>query len=165
MQRFSKTARRAALAACVAAVVLLSGVGIAMAQNWRLAPRYGTVNLRGGFMPDPHTISLTAGGPINTRTSGPAPACGYVANNPDVRLNWGGGGGMLNIYVRSGSDTTLLINMPNGSWFCNDDGGQGTNPLASFAGSQAGQYDIFVGTYTSSTAPAALMISELSPRW
>lgn len=162
---YSKTARLAIVATCVAAVVTLGGLGVAMAQNFSQNPAYGTANLRPGFMPDPHQRVLTAGGNINTRTSGPAPACGYVASAPDYRLNWAGGS-TLNIYAIASGDTTLLINMPNGSWQCNDDGGSGSNPLISISNAPAGQYDIWVGTYSSNTIGGArLRISELSPRW
>jgi len=156
---------RLALASAAGVVVLLAGIGVAVAQNYSLNPAYGSRSLRPGFMPDPVTVSLTAGGNVNTRTSGPAPACGYVAQAPDFRLNWSGGGGTLNIYAVAGAYTTLLINMPNASWRCNDDGGAGNNPLITLSGAPAGQYDIWVGTYGSSTAPAVLKISELSPQW
>ena len=164
MKRLSKASRTMILISCLAVVVLLSGLGVAMAQNFNLAPRYGVVNLAPGFMPDPHTISLTAGGNINTRTTGPAPACGFVANAPDVRLNWSGGS-TLNIYAIAATDTTLLINTAGGQWLCNDDGGSGTNPLLSIPNATSGQYDIYVGTYNSSTTPARLRISELAPQW
>jgi hypothetical protein len=162
--RLSRGSRGKFIGAALVGVAVLAIVGVALAQNFSLAPRYGTASLRPGFMPDPHSVTLTAGGTINTRTSGPAPACGYVANNPDFRLNWGGGS-TLNIYAIASSDTTLLINMPNGSWRCNDDGGSGTNPLLTISNAPAGQYDIWVGTYTSGNAPAQLRISELAPRW
>ena len=152
------------IGASIVALAILTLVSVAMAQSFSLAPRYGTANLRPGFMPDPHSVTLTAGGTINTRTSGPAPACGYVANAPDYRLQWGGGSS-LNIYAISGSDTTLLINMPDGSWRCNDDGGSGNNPLLTIGNAPSGQYDIWVGTYSSGNAGATLRISELSPRW
>jgi len=162
MAKQSKTMRRVVLAVCAAMLVSAVGVGVAVAQNWNLAPRYGTATLRGGFSPDPHTVTLTAGGPIRTSQGG---CSAYVANNPDFRLNFTPGSLPLNIYVTSSTDTTLLINQPNGTWICNDDGGSGMNPLVSLNPPQAGQYDIFVGTYSQSNTQANLHISELSPRW
>jgi hypothetical protein len=155
-----KTVRHVAIASSVV-VVILAVAGAAIAQNWNLAPRYGTLNLRTGFMPDPHAVSLTAGGPIQTSQGG---CSAYVANNPDVRLNYTAGSLPLNIYVRAGSDTTLLINMPNGQWACNDDS-NGLNPLVNLPNPPSGRYDIFVGTYNSTPAPATLYVSELSPQW
>ena len=163
MRKLSKTVRRVVLASCVVGVVLLSGLGVAIAQTFSLNPTYGTRGLRPGFTPDPVVVSLTAGGPINTRTSGPAPACGHVANAPDFRLNWSGGSNLF-ITATSGADVTLLINGPNGAWHCNDDT-SGTNPALSFHGAAAGQYDIWVGTYNAGNAPAVLRISELRQMW
>jgi hypothetical protein len=149
------------LGASIVVLALVAVVGVAVAQNWRLAPRYGTITLRSGFTPDPHRVSLTAGGPTQTTQGG---CTAYVAQNPDYRLNYTAGSLPLNIYVQSASDTTLLINAPNGQWSCNDDS-NGLNPLVSFPSPQSGQYDIFVGTYSPATAPATLNISELAPSW
>ena len=145
----------------VGVVITLSILAIsvvAVAQNHNANPRYGQVSLQAGFMPDPHVRNLTAGGSINTSH---CPGPSYVANEPDYRLNWGGGN--LNIYAISSSDTTLVINKADGSWECNDDGGSGLNPLITI--SQAGRYDIYVGTYSSTPVPAVLKISEMTPQW
>ena len=154
--RLYKKLRRAIMASCVTGAVLLSGLGLAMAQTWQLAPRYGSYNLNAGFMPDPQTISVVAGGPIRTGLGG---CSAYVANNPDIRLHYTAGSYPLNIYVRSGADTTLLVNLPNGQWACNDDS-QGLNPLVSIPRPASGQYDIFVGTFNPQNAPATIHISE-----
>ncbi|MCC5935567.1 MAG: hypothetical protein JJU35_15070, partial [Balneolales bacterium] len=38
---------------------------------------------------------------------------------------------------------------PDGSWYCNDDAFSGTfNPMVIFDNPAAGQYDIWVGTYS-----------------
>lgn len=164
MKRLMKD-RRVVLGAIAALVVLLAGLGVVLAQDYNLEPRYGSTTLVTGFQPDPHNVSLTAGGPINT------PHCSgnsYVADNPDYRLNYTAGTQYpLNIYVRSSVDTTLLINLPNGQWLCNDDGGQGNNPLISYPAGQApsGRFDIYVGTYNTENATATLVISEIAPRW
>ncbi len=114
-------------------------------------------------MPDPHRTSLTAGGSITPSITG----CSYgrVANAPDVKLYYSGNDARtLYIYATSGSDVTLLVNMPNGSWRCDDDGLGGNNPLLVIPNAPSGRYDIWVGTYGTATAPAQLMISEISPR-
>ena len=57
---------------------------------------------------------------------------------------------------------TVVVNGPNGEWYCDDDTGEDNNPLVTL-GSQAGRYEIWVGTYSSgSPAPAVLSISELA---
>jgi hypothetical protein len=63
--------------------------------------------------------------------------------------------------VRADSDTTLVINGPDGRWYCNDDA-NGVNPAFRFASPRSGQYDVWVGTYSNSgLRPARLFISEL----
>jgi hypothetical protein len=145
-------------AVCVAVTVLLS-VGIAAAQSWQLQPSFGTMRLTAGFMPDPRSVNVVAGGPVRTRHGGCA---AHVAQNPSVRLHYAAGRHPLYISAMSGADTTLLVNLPNGQWVCNDDT-NGFNPAIHLPRPLAGQYDIFVGTYNAGTAPATLLVSELPP--
>ncbi|MCW5725525.1 MAG: peptidase S1 [Maricaulaceae bacterium] len=134
----------------------------ASAQNWQLNPTYGTVNLSGGFTPDPYWVTLQSGGSIDSAQSIGGHCRGFVANAPDVRLNFRPGSLPLIISVASDSDTTLVINGPDGRWYCDDDSGQGLNPSIRFNNPQGGQYDIWVGTYGStSLRNASLSISEL----
>ncbi len=151
-------ARTIAAAAAVFAVAASSAV----AQNYNLNPTYGTVNLSGGFTPDPQVVNLQSGGQINAQSL--SSSCrGFIANAPDVRLNWRSGSLPLIISVNSNADTTLVVNGPDGSWYCDDDGGnRGLNPAIRFNNPQSGQYDIWVGTYgNASLQPAQLHISEL----
>ena len=136
----------------------------ASAQDYRLNPTYGTVTLTAGFTPDPQVVAVQSGGSINAQTLNPACA-GYIANAPDVRLNYTIGTGLpLIISVASNADTTLVINGPDGSWYCDDDSGNaGMSPMVRFAPPASGQYDIWVGTYgNSSLQQANLYISELT---
>ena len=62
----------------------------------------------------------------------------------------------------SRSDTTLVVNGPNGEWYCDDDSGEDINPLVTL-GSNAGRYEIWVGTYDIvDPQPAVLSISEVA---
>ena len=65
--------------------------------------------------------------------------------------------------VSSDVDTTLVVNAPNGSWHCDDDSGvNGSNPQVRFDSPQSGQYDIWVGTYSSGPPrPSVLHVSEM----
>ena len=132
----------------------------AQAQNVSLSPTYGTISLNPGFSPDPYVVSLEAGGSIAASGIG---CTGYIANAPDLRLNYTAGDALpLIISVNSEADTTLVINTPTGGWACNDDGGRGSNPSIRFSAPQSGQYDIWVGTYSDDgIEPADLHISEL----
>jgi hypothetical protein len=128
-----------------------------------LDPLYGNVRLSGGFLPDPHTVSVRAGGSIEIDVG----SCtyGFVANAPDVDFFYSASGGRdLYIYAEGNQDTTLLINTPDGSWVCDDDGHTGTNPLVVLPKAAEGLYDIWVGTYSNDLSDATLFISERDPR-
>lgn len=150
------------LLALAAALVLAGLAAPAMAQDFDAAPNYGDINLSPGFQPDPHMVSLRAGG--DRPVSDLLPNCsGYVTNAPDYRLYWNGSGSLdLIISAISNSDTTLVVNGPNGEWYCDDDSGDGANPRIQLA-PVAGRYEIWIGTYASGeTQTAVLGISELS---
>lgn len=150
---------RTVATAALGLAVLAAG---ASAQNYSLNPLYGTVNLSGGFTPDPYVTNVQSGGTINAAQSLGGSCVGYIANAPDVRLNFSAGSLPLIISVNSGADTTLVINAPDGSWYCNDDGGNGLNPSIRWNSPMSGQYDIWIGTYASAAnANAQLHISEL----
>jgi hypothetical protein len=133
------------------------------APDLSLDPLYGNVRLSGGFLPDPHTVSVRAGGSIEVEVG----SCtyGFVADAPDVDFFYSASGGRdLYIYVEGSEDTTLLINRPDGTWICDDDGHTGTNPLVVLPKAAEGLYDIWVGTYGDELSDATLYISERDPR-
>ena len=147
-----------ASAACVAASALAP---CAFAQDIALQPTYGSVQLAPGFDPDPHVVRLKAGGGEDARQISPE-CLGWVSDAPDLRLTYGSGGERLFISAASQADTTLVINLPDGGWFCDDDGGlEGLNPGFMAFAPAAGIYDIWVGSIDSTTTPdAELHISE-----
>ena len=146
----------AAAAACLLAAIP------AAAQDFNADPNYGVVNLRAGFNPDPQVIGLRSGGQINAQSV--SNSCrGFISSAPDVRLVYSAGNLPLIISARSSADTTLVINGPDGSWYCDDDGGnEGMNPSVRFNRPTSGRYEIWVGTYgNASLQPAELYISEI----
>lgn len=158
----SKCLRRFVLTFALLGLMTLSAQS-AVAQDPGADPAYGDVSLEEGFVPDPDETSLTAGGSIEVDKG--RCSYGYVANAPDVDLYYTtSGGSNLYIYVRSGEDTTLLINTPDGSWRCDDDGLGDMNPVVIFRNAPSGLYDIWVGTYGDDLASATVYISEIDPR-
>ena len=133
----------------------------AASQNWELPPTYGTAELTTGFQPDPHTVQLQAGGNIDASVLG-AGCLGLIADAPDFDVVFEAGTLPLNIYVQSAEDTTLVVNAPDGNWYCNDDT-NGLNPVLSFQNPQSGLYDIWVGSF-GGVPQATLFISELPPQ-
>jgi len=153
----------ARILAAGAAFAAVTTAGIAAAQNYGLQPAYGTVNLSGGFTPDPYNVNVLSGGRIDASQTVSSSCRGFVAEAPDVRLNFTAGSLPLIISVNSSADTTLVVNGPDGQWYCDDDGGNaGLNPSLRFGTPASGQYDIWVGTYgNASNQPAVVSISEL----
>jgi hypothetical protein len=146
-----------------AALAAVAVAGVAVAQNYNLNPAYGTVNLTAGFTPDPYVVNVMSGGRNDAAQTVSSSCRGFVADAPDVRLNYSAGSFPLIISVNSSADTTLVVNGPDSSWYCDDDGGnQGMNPSLRFNSPQSGQYDIWIGTYGNASNQAAqLNISEL----
>jgi hypothetical protein len=147
----------------LAASVLLAAAVPASAQNMNATPNYGTLNLRSGFTPDPSVVALQSGGNIDAR--GIDSACaGFITAAPDVRLVYSAGSLPLIISVAARADTTLVINGPDGRWYCDDDGGvNGMNPSVRFNHPASGRYEIWVGTYGGATLQnARLHVSELT---
>ena len=121
------------------------------------------MRLDGGFLPDPHTVAVRAGGSLEVDVG----SCtyGFVANAPDVDFYYTASGGRdLYIYVEGSEDTTLPISRPDGTWICDDDGHTGSNPLVVFPKAEGGLYDIWVGTYGDDLSDATLYITERDPR-
>lgn len=148
------------LAICVAAV---AAAYPATAQDYNLRPNYTTLTLRTGFEPDPQTVNLQSGGNIDA--SSISSSCrGFIANAPDVRVVYTAGSLPLIISVGSDADTTLVVNAPDGRWYCDDDSGvNGFNPMVRFNNPASGRYEIWVGTYGhSSLERGTLAISELT---
>jgi hypothetical protein len=144
-------------------IVALAAAAPAEAQNWKEAPLFGTIDLAAGFMPDPVTRTLRAGGNDRNPVSG-AGCTGYInAAAPDYSLNYAAGSASLYVYARSDSDLTLLVHDPSGEWHCNDDW-DGTDPMVSFSSPQAGSYGIWVGTFAAgSPQDATLYVTEIDP--
>jgi hypothetical protein len=135
----------------------------ALSQDYNADPNFGTLDLTAGFRPDPQTVAVHSGGAINANTI--AGSCaGFISNAPDVRLNYTAGSLPLIISVAADTDTTLVVNGPDGSYYCDDDSGvNGLNPMVRFNSPQSGQYDIWIGTFGSSGPhPARLYVSELA---
>lgn len=150
------------IAACTAAISMAGLIVPAQAQDVSATPTYGEITLRAGFSGDPWSRDLQAGGNIDAQASVGANCRGMIANAPDVDLYYTAGSLPLYFSVTSESDTTLVINAPDGSWQCNDDY-TGLDPAVVFANPSSGLYNIWVGTYSSGSGlqAASLHVSEL----
>lgn len=152
-----------------AGALLLAPVSVSVAQRAGLrigggSANFGVFSLTGGFTPDPNLHAVTSGGGIDASTLSLAPGCrGYVTAQPDVIVRYQSPAQFLRFFNRASGDTTLVINAPDGRWYCDDDSGGSTNPQIDFNHPQAGQYDIWVGSYRAGeNVSGQLGVTELS---
>jgi Skp family chaperone for outer membrane proteins len=135
----------------------------AFSQDATLDPNYESIDLDAGFLPDPVLFELIAGGDVYAGDVDFS-CYGYVSEAPDYRLNYAAGGSGLGIYTNAETDTTLLINTPDGEWICDDDNLYLDNLNAGyyFENPQSGEYNIWVGTYSDldSFSNALLAVTE-----
>jgi serine protease Do len=115
-------------------------------QEMRLRDMYGEiggrVDLRTGFLPDPYTATVTAGG---TRAA-PDGCPGFIDGPPDYLVAFTAGANPLLFTAYSATDTTLIVQGPDLRFSCNDDT-FGHDPLVRYEAPVTGVYAIWVGTY------------------
>jgi hypothetical protein len=146
----------------VAAAAALCVSAPAQAQvNTSQSGTYGQVTLDSGFMPDPHSTTLTAGGDIDAGSVSPD-CVGMIARRADFTLRYRNAGELpLILTATSDADATLAVRAPDGRWYCDDDSAGQLNPMVRFDAPRNGRYQIWVGTFGSDPAPAVLHISEI----
>ena len=137
------------------ACLAMLATGVCAAQDPTLSPFFGAARLESPLDPDPFTYDLQAGGPNPAQNT--SPSCrGWVANQPDFFIIYDSANAWDLVFnVLSDSDTTLLIHSPGGRWYCDDDGGEGSNPRLAFENPAPGRYSIWVGTYSQGIYPEA----------
>lgn len=144
--------------ATTAALVALTAFP-ALAQNGGLRANAGEIRLTAGFTPDPYTVSVVAGGGVNGGAL-PGACTGMISDAPDFEVSYSAGSLPLVFRTLSSQDTTLIINGPDGSWYCDDDGYGDGDAEVRFDRPSTGIYDIWVGTFGGGTASATLVITE-----
>ncbi len=161
-----------------AVVMILIGASLVSAQtgslDYRANPVYGSKELSAGFSNDPLQLPevqvrhprdtedwIQTDDEVDVQAQDIGQGCtGYTSEAPTYRLQWTGRSSRLRIFFESNADTTLIINDPNGAWLCSDDSYNTTNPTITFTRPLAGQYDIWVGSYSRERATGVLTISE-----
>jgi len=147
-------------AAALAALALAAVSAPAAAQNAGLTANYGEIRLSVGFSPDPYIVNLQAGGSVDGSRL-PGSCTGYISEAPDFEVTYSAGSLPLVFRTLSSADTTLIINGPDGRWYCDDDSFGDGDAEVRFNRPQSGTYDIWVGKFGSGgTAAARLLITE-----
>lgn len=155
----------ATIALTIAAGLSVSTVAVGQSKSLQQVDpsaraTYGDYRLNAGFPDDPYIIYVDAGGDIDA--SNVASGCaGMVSYAPDAQVTYRAGSLPFIIRTDSDTDTTLLVNGPDGSWYCDDDSGGSLNAELRWGSPPSGVYDIWVGTFGGGVARAELHISEL----
>ncbi len=137
---------------------------VAPTLNFSATPNYGSTALTSGFVPDPHNISVSAGGSVNVSYLGGS-CSGYATSAPDYSVNYTAGAfPLLRFYfIGTSGDSTMIVNSPSATYTCVDDSFGTLNPTVDFESPQSGRYDIWVGTFASGTSTGGtLYVTENS---
>jgi hypothetical protein len=150
--------------AAAAALALIAAPAHAQSLNTNASGTFGQVSLDSGFTPDPYSVTVAAGGPVDATRADEDCNASYLPSRPSFSLRYDNGDfPTLFIGATSEADTTIAVRAPNGQWFCDDDSGGDLNPLVSIEAPRSGRYQIYVGRFfvEGETAPAMLHISEV----
>ena len=117
--------------------------------DFTLDPNFGSTDLTAGFTPDPFTVAVVSGGPIDAGYLGGG-CDGWATAAPDYQVTYTSGDqSLLRFYFvpDTSGDATLIINTPDGEWVCGDDSYDGLDPTVDFDGPEGGRYDVWIGSY------------------
>lgn len=127
-------------------------------------PYFGAIFLKGGFLPDPYIVPMPIGsGDIDVSQLNLGPGCrGFVLTTPDLQIEYTEPSSHLRIFFVGSGDTTLVVEQPDGTYLCNDDGGIGTDPVIDIPNPAEGNYFVWLGTFRSDTdfVSGYLMVTE-----
>lgn len=151
--------------AAAAALALIAAPAYAQSINTGATGTYGQTQLRAGFEPDPFTVSVLGGGPIESTSVNAECYAGFLPQRASYTLRYTANVAEFpTLYVGavSDADTTIAVRTPNGQWVCNDDA-SGLNPMVAIENPRNGRYQIYVGRFgaANETAQAMMFISEI----
>ena len=135
---------RTKVGTCLGLAAAIAASGAVAAEAQYLAPQapptYGSAPL---VLNRGTALRGIAGGPVALNSVN-GNCLGYAQPMPNHILNVSPGTSQVRIGSVSNVDTTLMVQTPDGRILCDDDGGEGLNPLLEFAASP-GQYRVWVG--------------------
>ncbi len=150
-------------------VCLPAPAGLAQDEglDYTAEPNFGSVALSAGFPEVSYKVNIISGGTVDVGALNLGPNCrGYAARTPDFRLNWSGESQYLRFWFLAEDrekDATMVISTPSGGWRCNDDAYGIQSPMIDLFAPEAGQYDIWIGSYNAGEQiEGRLSISELA---
>lgn len=133
----------------------------------------GAISLSAGDAP--YAAAVTAGGEVDVRslnlTGVDGTSCnGHAPDAPQAAITLDGTARLLRLFFVANdfSDSTIVVQAPNGSFYCNDDfPGGNLNPLADIPNAGPGVYNVFVGTFSAGDSHEGVLYitqdAELDP--
>jgi hypothetical protein len=126
------------------------------------------IDVVAGFESDPIMVDATAGGLVDAAVAlggvcQGAPI-GFISPKPNLRVNYAPGDYALTFfyYNQDEEDTTMVVQAPDGTFYCDDDTSGLLQPAVSFAGPQAGVYNVWMGSYSAeSFVRGFVLVTEL----
>ena len=152
--------------AAAGAAVSVAFAGAAAAQqcpDWQLGGIPITTDAETAWVPQQYP--LFAGGGLDLGACDSVEGVGRVTPAPNFTLQYDAltYGRDLEFRVETDCDTTLLINDSTGEWHFNDDANGTLQPAMRLPNAPSGQYDIWVGTFGSSSCQATLVAESFPP--
>lgn len=135
----------------LAILLIVPGGSTALAQSDvgnDVAPAaFLTMNLKAGFPLDPFVVSLNGGGKVAASLLDAA-CVGFIPAAPSFTVNWEGEVEAFDIFYYSDFDPTLVVQLPDGSYLCNDDASDNLlDPMLTIEAPAEGTYTLWVGSY------------------
>ena len=107
------------------------------------------ITLGAGFAPDPTTVVVTAGGPVDSSAMGAVGGCrGSYPAAAQITLTTMAVLPSFRIVGRAAEDTTMAVRFPDGHVICSDDEGGYPNPAIDIPNAAAGAYQVYIGSYS-----------------
>lgn len=119
-----------------------------------------TLDLQAGFALDPFFVSVNGGGDLDASELDPA-CTGFINTDPILSANWEGEADLLRLFFYSDHDPTLVVQLPDGSYLCNDDANSLLlDPVVRIEDPQPGAYRVWVGSFDAGQLlPGVLVIT------
>lgn len=127
-------------------------------------PTFGVIEIDASLGAQTQTLPLQAGGQDQASMLS-AECFGQInAAAPDLIMRLTEPVTRLSIFATAQTDLMMMVRRPTGTYICNDDA-DGLNPAVTLLKPAAGDYAIWLGTFGSDLAEAALHVSLGAPDW
>lgn len=119
-------------------------------------PALAPLDLSAGFWPDPASLAVVGGGPVDTSLSMDGCA-GYAPAVPTVRVHYEGFGFLRFFFVSESADAAaLIVRAPGDEWWC------GSSAEVAFEEASSGDYEVWIAGSTPDTPSSGMLyVTEL----